>query len=142
MKKNVLLVENKAISFVLKTTLEKKYTVTSVENSFLAMQTLLSDKHFDLLILSMDDKESENYEFLQHVSTSSMLNNIPVVLLSNSTDDSFKLSCEEMGVVKFMEKPFDPVVLQEVVHNLTSAGENGQIIQKKRTIFNLNIFNF
>jgi CheY-like chemotaxis protein len=139
MKKNILTVdENKAMNFLLETVLLKRYTLTAAQNSFSAMKVLSLRRDFELIIISINELESENFELLQHISSSTMLKHIPVVVLSNSDDEKLKQLCKQQNVVGFLKKPFDPISLVEKIDAALLSDEEPGFAKKK--IFNLNFY--
>src|SRR5829696_5873105 len=107
MKMKVLLVDqNKAISFLIETLLEKQYEVYPVQDSYFAISELASNKSFDLISLSIDSKHDENFQLLQHLKTSSLLRKIPVLVLASGSEATLETECEELGVGAYVEKPF------------------------------------
>lgn len=139
MKKNILTVENcNALSYVITSVLGKEYAVTNVENPVDAAECLYGERKNDLIILDID-QDSENLELLEHITSSSVLGNIPTVVISNSDDPSLKNKTVELGASLFLTKPFDPVFLSDKVKDLIYA-KGGSPQRKRKTVFNLNIF--
>ncbi len=138
MKKNILTIEDcRAVNFVIKSVLKKDYDVTAVNNCMDAVQQMQAD-HQDLIILNIPDASSENMELLEHIHSSSLLKNIPTVVISNSDDESLKNKSVELGASLFLTKPFDPVFLSNRVKELVR--DKTEAHKKKKSIFNLNIF--
>ena len=138
MKKNILTIEDcQAVNFVLSSVLKRDYDVTSVDNCMDAVQKLQADQQ-DLIILNIPDASSENMELLEHIYSSSLLQKIPTVVISNSDDETLKNKSVELGASLFLIKPFDPVFLSNRVKELVK--EKTEAHKKKKTIFNLNIF--
>ncbi len=102
-----------------------------------AVQQMQAD-HQDLIILNIPDASSENMELLEHIHSSSLLRNIPTVVISNSDDESLKNKSVELGASLFLTKPFDPVFLSNRVKELVR--DKTEAHKKKKSIFNLNIF--
>ncbi|CAN5660232.1 N/A [soil metagenome] len=139
MTKKILLVEeNQAISFLIETILEKKYTTRKVADSFFAMKELLSNRLFDLILISIDSSESDNFHLLKHIHSSSLLNNIPVIVLSNSTSTGFEIACRQLKIADYIRKPFDPLVLLKKATDITNKNttEQQEQTRKKITLFN------
>jgi CheY-like chemotaxis protein len=138
MKKNILTIEDsKALNYVLNTVFEKEYEVTSVNNYSDAFDHLQSNISNDLIIINIPDTESDNFHFLEHISTSYKFRNIPKVVISRSADAQLKEKLEGLGASLFLTKPFDPVFLSNKVQDLIyTKGKK----TKKRLSFNLNIF--
>lgn len=140
MKKAILTIDNsKAISYVFNTMFEKDYEVTSVQNFSEAINHLQSTPSNDLMIIDIPDADSENLEFLEHISTSSIFRNIPKVVISKSDDQQLKNRSVQLGASLFITKPFDPVYLSGKVQDLIYENGKKSIIKKRRS-FNLNIF--
>ena len=141
MKKSVLTIEsNRALQYLVATVLKTKYLVSSVQNSRHAMQLFSSGYEADLIIIDIPNKNTENFELLDHIVTSSVFKDVPIIVLSANRDEELKNSCLQIGAADFLTKPFDPVYLFERVDQLLS--ENiPDIISKRRKIFNnMNIF--
>jgi response regulator RpfG family c-di-GMP phosphodiesterase len=139
MKKNILLVEeSKSISFLIGTLLHKDYDTIRVSESNYAMLELLSGKRFDLAILSIDSIESETFELLRHMSSSSLYKTIPVLVLSNSFDNQLQEACWNAGITGFLQKPFDPVVFVQKTGELSLVQQSNKKTRKRLNFFNLN----
>ena len=139
MKKNVLCIEkNRSICFLIETLLKDKYTVLTVGNNLLAMERINSGVDVDTIIISIEDAEDENAELLYHLGSSSLLRNIPIIVLSNSKYDDLKSICLESNVHAFFTKPFNPIELVEKIDQTMLVDKQSQILHKKRKVFNLN----
>ncbi len=139
MKKNVLCIErNRSICFLIETLLKNKYSVLSVGNNLLAMERINSGIEIDTIIISIENAEDENAELLYHLGSSSLLRNIPVVVLSNSKYDELKSIYSESNVHAFFTKPFNPIELAEKIDQTMLIDKQSQILHKKRKVFNLN----
>lgn len=118
--------------------LGKKYAVTSVNTCTDAIGHLQTDLNKDLIILDIEDSESDNYQLLEHIHSSSILKDIRTIVISNSDDETLRNKTAELGAAYFFTKPFDPANLSNKVENLID--ESGRKLIKKRNTFNLNIF--
>ena len=129
MKQSILVVEeNIAIKFLLTTVLQSKYKVTGCNNCYAAINEL-KKKDIDLVIVNIDSLDSINIEFLNHINSSSLYSEIPVIAISKSNDPSLRKTCLDMGVIYYFEKPFDPRVLIGKVENalLTTVSVYGNV---------------
>ena len=141
MKKRILLVEeNTALSFLIETLLEKNYQTIQVSDSFHAVKELVAGSHFDLLIICIDEVASDRFELLHHVSTSSLLSTIPVLVLSNSEDPELQEKCNAGKVALFLHKPFDPQFFVEKIDEITLLNTPNQVTRKKINLVNLNFY--
>lgn len=139
MKKNILCIErNRSIRFLIETLLKDKYAVLTVGDNLLAMERINSGVDVDAIILSIEDAEDENAELLYHLGSSSLLRNIPIIVLSNSKYDELKPICLESNVHAFFAKPFNPIELVEKIDQAMLVDKQSQILHKKRKVFNLN----
>ena len=81
MKRSILIVESsKAIQYLITTILEPKYVIKSVQNSRHAMQLFSSGYEADLVLLDVPNFETENFELMEHISTSSIFKEVPVIV--------------------------------------------------------------
>jgi len=138
-KKEILTVEDSsAMGYLLSTVLKKDYSVTRASSCADAINYLKTSAEKDLIILDIPDEHSDNYQFLEHIASSSVLSNINTIVLSNSSDEDFKSKTTELGASLFVSKPFDPVYLSNQIGNITS--KSGAKARKRKIPFNLNIF--
>ena len=141
MKKKILLVEeSKAISFLVQTLLEKKYDTCLAQDSYYAIKEMVSQKHFDCIIISMDSKDSDSFHLLQHVTSSSVYKHIPVMVLANRHEAGLEAECTRLGIAGYVEKPFDPQVFSKKIDDLLLAGPIAKPIKRPVKIFNLNFY--
>jgi len=128
-----------AINYLISTVLKKDFNITSVKNTADAMSHLQSDVHRDLIILNIPNSNSDNFELLEYISTSCVLNDICRVVISDSDDEHFKNKTAELGASFFITKPFDPVFFSEKVRELFHLNEKS-FSKKSKFSFNMNIF--
>lgn len=122
MKKNLLVInDSKPMRFLLETIFQKKYQVTCVPNAFNAMYELTGDNQVEVIIVDLDFHEKESWNFLHHVSSSSLYGSIPMIVLGSNNDEQTKIKCMELGVVKYFNKPFHPIYLMETVDTLMGS---------------------
>lgn len=139
MKKNILCIEkNGSICFLIETLLKDKYVVLTVGNNLLAMERINSGVEVDMIIISIENADDENADLLYHLGSSSLLRNIPVIVLSSSKYDELKPICLESNVHAFFTKPFNPIELVEKIDQAMLVDMQSQILHKKRKVFNLN----
>ena len=103
------------------------------------MTHLQSDTSRDIIILNISNTASDNFELLEHISTSCVLNNIQRVVISDSNDENLKSKISELGASLFITKPFDPVFLSEKVRDLVNDNQP-TLGRRKRFSINMNIF--
>lgn len=138
MKKKVLVIEqNHSLGFVLKTVLNESFDTLVVSNPFDAMDAI-SQHEIACIVLGIDKRNGESHSFLQHLKSSSLLKNIPLVALTDMDAKVFKEIYGENDPLCIFPKPFDPLKVKETVTGLASTVDTTQIIFRKRKILNLN----
>ncbi|MGN6618633.1 MAG: response regulator [Ilyomonas sp.] len=129
MKQKLLIIDDdEAIFTLLKQIFIKKYSVYTAYDGVEAL-CYLSDKLIpDLIITDLNMDNINGYELIKHLSSSKILNKIPVIVLSNMP----RIETEDLKrypiVAEVFAKPFDPLVLSNFVGKLLSG--------KNTTIFN------
>jgi two-component system, chemotaxis family, chemotaxis protein CheY len=119
MKKEILAIDDsKAIRFLLQTVLSKDYQVITMPDGCSAMYWLSKKNLPDLIIVDPQLPDMENWELVQHLSSSGIYGDIPVLVLSGLDNDETQVKCMEYGVDKYFLKPFNPVDLLESVDSL------------------------
>lgn len=138
MKKKVLCIEqNHSLGFVIKTVLSESFLVKVVPNAFDAMDELIKDE-MDCIILALEKENRQSLNFLQHLRSSSLLENIPAVVISDYEDQQLREICRLNNISKIYKKPFDPLRLLETVKNLCSTVDTSQVLFEKQKMLNLN----
>lgn len=125
--------------YMLSTVLSPAYKVTAVADCSTALQHLNTDDNQDLIILDIPDTTSDNFKLLEHLSSSSFTNTIPMVVISESSDKELEDRALQSGAVAFLPKPFDPRILADKVRQLTH-GDTAEVTARRRRFINLNIF--
>lgn len=115
MKQNILVIEeNVAMRYLLTSVLSKDYRTSVHFDCYEAMKELKA-KEIELIVVNIEDTESKNYDFLLHLTSSSLYYNIPVVVVTNNTSNDFRIRCLDLGVEAFFLKPFDPLSLLDCI---------------------------
>lgn len=138
MKKKVLCIEqNHSLGFVIRTVLSESFSVKVVPNAFDAMDELISEDT-DCIILAIEKENIQSHNFLQHLRSSSLIKNIPAIVISDYENNQLRNMCEQSNIAKIFKKPFDPLRLLDTVRNLCNSVDTSQVIFKKRKLLNLN----
>jgi class 3 adenylate cyclase/CheY-like chemotaxis protein len=69
-------------------------------------------ERFDLLLLDIQMPELTGYEVLEQMKADPTLRDLPVIVLSASSETERVAHCVELGAEDYLPKPFDPVLLQ------------------------------
>lgn len=121
MKQKILAIDDsKAIRFLLQTVLSKQYDVITFPDGCSVMYWLSKNKLPDLFIIDPQLPDMENWELIQHLSSSGIFGDIPIVVLSGLSDYETKMKCEEHRVASYFIKPFNPVNLLTEINKVLS----------------------
>lgn len=87
------------------------HRVALAENGRHTLEKLRAEP-FDLLLLDLQMPELNGYEVLAQLKADPALRDLPVIVLSASSESDRIAHCIEMGAEDYLPKPFDPVLLQ------------------------------
>jgi DNA-binding NtrC family response regulator len=120
MKQTILVInDSKAIRFLLQTILSKKYNVISFPDACTTMQWLLRKNIPQLIIADPQLPDCENWELISNLHNSGLYGNIPVIVLSNLSEEEMIVKATEYkNIAKSFSQPFNPLELLEVVENM------------------------
>ena len=123
MKHTILVInDSKAIRFLLQTIFSKKYNVISFPDTCSTMQWLLRKNIPHLIIADPQLPDSENWDLISNLHNSGLYGSIPVIVLSNVSEEEMIIKCAEYtNVVKSFTQPFNPLELLDVVEDVVAA---------------------
>ena len=126
MKQTILVInDSKAIRFLLQTILSKRYNVISFPDACTTMQWLLRKNIPQLIIADPQLPDCENWELISNLHNSGLYGGIPVIVLSNLSEEEMIVKATEYtNVVKSFSQPFNPLELLEVVDGMIFAKSN------------------
>jgi DNA-binding NtrC family response regulator len=126
MKQTILVInDSKAIRFLLQTILGKKYNVISFPDACSTMQWLLRKNIPQLIIADPQLPDCENWELISNLHNSGLYGNIPVIILSNLSEEEMIVKATEYtNVIRSFSQPFNPLELLEEVENMVMAGNS------------------
>ncbi len=111
------LMNNRLLAHIMKD--EPMYQLTAVESGEAALE-ILAEEAFDLVMLDVNMPGMSGLETLQHIREKY---SVPVVIMT--ADKKLDTSSEfaELGIDDYITKPFLPLLIKEVVHNMTERTE-------------------
>jgi two-component system, chemotaxis family, chemotaxis protein CheY len=116
MKHTILVIEDdESLCFLLGRILQNKFEVIIKNDSLSAMAWLSKGNMPSLILCDFDLPIVTGLDFLQNLNRSGAYKQIPLVMLSGMTDVRVKEKCFEAGAVEYLEKPFDPPQLIDVI---------------------------
>ena len=87
------------------------YNLSIAEDGAQAME-ILKHSNIDLVLLDLLLPEVNGYELLEEMKANESWQNIPVIVLSGTTDMDNVVRCVELGAEDFLPKPFNPLLLR------------------------------
>jgi len=109
---------NKIIAHIMKD--EPMYEVVSAGGGREAL-ALLSERAFDLILLDVKMPEMDGLETLKLIREKS---DVPVVLMTSDKTLDISTEFEEYGCDDYITKPFFPMLVKEIVHNMTERADS------------------
>jgi adenylate cyclase len=123
-RQNVLAVEDdKFLSRALSDKLQREgYSVTIAENGDQAVQAA-QNRIPDVVLLDLVMPKKNGFEVLEELQLDKRLKHIPVVVLTNLSQESDKEKCKAFGVVEYLVKSDTPIsdIVKRVKYILEST---------------------
>lgn len=121
MKRHILAIdESKAIRFLLQTVLGQKHRVTTASDGCSALYWLSKRNQPDVIIVDPQLPDMQNWELLEHLTTSGLYGHIPIIVLSALDKKETQQKCQELGIEEYFQQPFNPVELQKAIDRITA----------------------
>lgn len=118
--KTIMIVEDsKTIREILKTDLSSAYKVIEAKDGKNAFK-ILADQPIDLFILDLYMPELDGLSLLGIIKNDPRYKNIPAIMLTVETTDFLIEKGKELGVSKWVSKPYDVEELLSTVQSLIS----------------------
>ncbi|MDO4647372.1 MAG: EAL domain-containing protein [Eubacteriales bacterium] len=102
----------------LKTVLENKYMIFEAEDGQQAVQILKEHKDISLLMLDLNMPQMSGFDVLDYLRTYQMLGELPVVVVTGSTELEEELEAFQHGASEIVRRPFVPEVIRRRIENL------------------------
>lgn len=116
MRRSILSINsNRSMNFLLRTVLSGKQNFVAVNDVYQAMDELKRGENIGVVLVDMDYHTNENVDFIQHIVTSSLYQDVPLILLSSNRNIGIELGLENCFL---FYKPFSPIELSLKVNEL------------------------
>lgn len=107
---------------------EQGHTSAAAENGRQALEMLRAEliegsPAFDIVLLDILMPEMDGYQTLAEIKNDTILQHIPVIMISALDEMDSVIRCIEMGATDYLPKPFNPALL--------NARLNASLVQKK-----------
>jgi CheY-like chemotaxis protein len=124
MKHNLLVVEDdESLSFLLGRILKDKFNVVIKNDPMAAMSWLSKGNKPSLILCDFELPVVSGLEFVQNLRRSGAYSQIPLIMLSGMTDKKIIEKCMAAGANDYLEKPFDPPQLINVITKVLKTVE-------------------
>lgn len=117
MKPTILIVDdNEPLLRLLKAIFEKNFTVVTADDGVDAIYLLSRGIRPKLVLCDLHMQNIDGYELVAHLATSSLYQDIPVILLTETDEQTGRLAYA--NVARVVRKPFDPLSLEKEVNGI------------------------
>jgi chemosensory pili system protein ChpA (sensor histidine kinase/response regulator) len=99
------------------------YRVITAKDGVDALQVLQGELP-DIMLLDIEMPRMDGFELAQHVRGDPRLQRLPIIMITSRTGDKHRQRGLEIGVDRFLGKPYQDVELLESITELTAVAEN------------------
>lgn len=119
-RKKLLVADDIAINrLILRALFEKDFDVLETENGIEALRELQNhSQEIAVVLLDLEMPEMDGFGVLRGMRESGLMDRIPVVMISGSSDDVKTLQSYKLGVSDLIEKPFNADITYRRVRNV------------------------
>jgi two-component system chemotaxis response regulator CheY len=86
---------------------------------------ILSKTWVDVILSDLNMPEMNGMELLSALKKDTLLQEIPVIVVSTEGSDERKKLVLEMGAKQFIKKPFSPEYVRKVLYEVIGVGDDG-----------------
>ena len=118
-KQMILVVDDSEINRqILSNMLREKYEILEAEDGEQAL-ALLEQYGVEIALILLDElmPRMDGFHFMEEMNRGNWTDLIPVIMISAETSSSVVLQAFELGVVDFIGRPFDPLIVRRRVGN-------------------------
>ncbi len=98
------------------------FRVITAKDGVDALQ-VLQDEHPDVMLLDIEMPRMDGFELAQHIRGDQRLQGLPIIMITSRTGDKHRQRGFEIGVNRFLGKPYQDVELLENIRELTTVEE-------------------
>lgn len=119
MRHTILIIEDdEPMRLLLDVLLRKEYKLIFKNDGLAGMKWLSEGNLPSIIISDFKTPNMNGFDFFNSISQSGMFSEIPFVFISCRTDEAFKKRCLDLGAKGYLEKPFDPDQLYELLNRI------------------------
>ncbi|TAH24319.1 MAG: response regulator [Cytophagales bacterium] len=124
MSRTLLVIDDsKSILSVISYIFSSKYNVIKKTNGKDALDWMHSGNLPDVIVSDLNMPEMDGFEFLRHLKSSGLFEDIPLVVLSSNDNSVERIKCLKMGADDYLIKPFNPEELDARIQNIIKRTE-------------------
>jgi DNA-binding response OmpR family regulator len=128
MRKEIMVIDDSnAIRYMLQTILGKRFKVIAVADAVSAMHYLRGNAHPDLIIVDPELPDAQDWELVRHLTASPMYSSIPLIAISDRSEEETRTNAVLFGAMDFFLKPFNPISLLESIDNVLVCDAMGKV---------------
>jgi len=75
----------------------------------------------DVMLLDIEMPRMDGFELATHMKNDEVLNKIPIIMVTSRTGDKHRNHANEIGVERYMGKPYQEAELLENINQLLEA---------------------
>ena len=111
---------NKPFNYIIQTVLSKDFNVIVAHDPINGLKQMKSSGRISLVIVDIDSSEEDAFEFVEYIQ-SSVLFQVPIILLTSYKTDFLQEKISKLNVNHFFVKPFNPLDLVNRVSQILSS---------------------
>jgi DNA-binding response OmpR family regulator len=109
------------MNYLLKTVLSNKYEFITTSDVFQGIHELKNRQEIDLVMIDVDYDPQESWNFIQHIQTSGLYQDVPVIVFVSKGSKALVESKLGFEADHFFYKPFSPMDVIKAVDALVYA---------------------
>lgn len=135
MKEKILVVDDEQdIRTLCKVNLEYEgYTVIEAGDGSEGLEILKAEDP-DVVLLDVMMPRMDGWEFMRKAKEDEVTALIPIILLTAKADDSSQMQGWAEGIIDFVSKPFNPVILVKHVQKALSERDPEELLRRREVI--------
>ncbi|NLD20383.1 MAG: EAL domain-containing protein [Clostridiales bacterium] len=104
-------------------TFSSEYDIVEAVNGAEALELIKAYGTIDVVVLNVDMPTADGFEVLEKMGESRASSQIPVVVITQKSDEDIQLKALGLGAVDVITKPFSPRVMIRRIKNILARGD-------------------
>ncbi|MDI9877128.1 MULTISPECIES: response regulator transcription factor [Bacteroidota] len=129
-KKKLLVVDQSdSTKIILDHFIGKEFDIIQKSNGYEAIDFLNSGVDIDFLITELNLPLLNGKELIRKLRQSHLFSNLPILLLTASSESKDRIECMNLGADNYIEKPFNPFEIQARINAVLRLCQRTNYIQ-------------